>query len=77
MKRVRLILAVGALALFLTGCATPVDKAERLYEQYIEAKNEGDYKRAEKLWNEYQGVCNELSKEEQKELNERLWKVLK
>ena len=78
MKRVRISIVAAALcALLFSSCATPVDKAEKLYNQYIEAKMEGDIKKADKLWNEYLDIRQELSEEELKELDTRLLDVLR
>jgi DNA-binding transcriptional regulator YbjK len=78
MKRVRIsVIAAALCALLLASCATSVDKAEKLYKQYIEAKMEGDVKKAEKLWDEYQDIRQQLSEEEIKELDTRVFDVLR
>lgn len=65
------------LSIVFASCATPVDKAARLYEQFVEAREEGDNDTALILLREYENIRSVLSQEERSELDRRLWDVLK
>lgn len=64
------------LSIVFSSCATPVDKAARLYERFVEAREEGDNDTALILLREYENIRSVLSQEERSELDRRLWDVL-